>query len=139
MVCLAQGECAVNNIILFDGECNFCNFAVQFIIKRDKKALFRFASIESNAGKEILKAFNVSKNIDSVILVENNKCYYKSSAVFRICKKLNGAWKLLYCLILLPRLLRDYFYSIIAANRYKWFGKKDHCMIPSPEIRKRFL
>jgi predicted DCC family thiol-disulfide oxidoreductase YuxK len=129
----------LNNIILFDGECNFCNSSVQFIIKRDKKAIFRFASIQSDVGKEIVRKHNASLDVDSLILVEHNKCYYKSSAVFRICKRLKGAWKLFYFLIVLPNPLRDYFYDLVAKNRYKWFGKKTDCMMPSPDIRNRFL
>lgn len=129
----------MNNIILFDGVCNFCNHSVQFIIKRDKKEIFKFASIQSNSGQEIVGNFHVSENIDSLILVEGNKCYFKSSAALRICKNLKGVWKLLYCLLIIPKPLRDYFYDFIAKNRYKWFGKKDNCMLPSPEIRNRFL
>jgi predicted DCC family thiol-disulfide oxidoreductase YuxK len=129
----------MNNIILFDGECNFCDHSVQFIIKRDKKAVYKFASIQSDAGQEILKKHSVPLNIDSIILVEDNKCYYKSTAALRICKNLNGGWKLFYRLLIVPKPLRDYFYSIVAKNRYKWFGKKDSCILPSPEIRKRFL
>ncbi|WP_404452205.1 thiol-disulfide oxidoreductase DCC family protein [Virgibacillus necropolis] len=129
----------MNNVILFDGECNFCDHSVQFIIKRDKKAIYKFASIQSDIGQKILKNFNVPENIDSLILVEGNKCYFKSSAALRICKNLKGGWKLLYCFLSIPKLVRDYFYDIIAKNRYKWFGKKDACMLPSPEMRNRFL
>ena len=127
------------NVILFDGVCNFCDHSVQFIIKRDKKALYHFASIQSDAGQEILRKYHVPADIDSIILVEGHKYFYKSSAVLRVCKNLKGGWKLLYCLLIVPKPLRDYFYSIVARNRYKWFGKKDSCMLPSPEIRKRFL
>lgn len=132
-------DACVNNIILFDGECNFCDHSVQFIIKRDKKAIFKFASIQSDFGKEIIRKFNIPANIDSLILAEGNKCYVKSSAALRICKNLKGGWKLFYCLLLVPKSLRNYCYDIIAKNRYKWFGKKDSCMLPSPEIRDRFL
>jgi predicted DCC family thiol-disulfide oxidoreductase YuxK len=130
---------SVNNIVLFDGECNFCNNSVQFIIKRDRKAQFKFASIQSDVGEEIVRTFNVPANINSLILVEGNKCYFKSSAALRICKNLKGVWKLFYCLLIIPKSVRDYFYDIIAKNRYKWFGKKDRCMVPSPEIQNRFL
>lgn len=129
----------MNSIILFDGECNFCDRSVQFIIKRDKNALFKFASIQSDIGQEILKSHHVPLHIDSVILVEKGKSYYQSSAALRICKHLNGAWKLFYFLIFIPKPIREFGYKIIAKNRYKWFGKKDACMLPSPEIRKRFL
>jgi predicted DCC family thiol-disulfide oxidoreductase YuxK len=129
----------VNNIILFDGECNFCDHSVQFIIKRDKKALYKFASIQSDAGQKILRKHSVPANINSFIFVEDNKCSFKSTAALRICKNLKGGWKLFYYLLVVPKPLRDYFYGIVAKNRYKWFGKKDNCILPSPEIRKRFL
>lgn len=129
----------MSSIILFDGECNFCDHSVQFIIKRDLKAAFKFAALQSDIGKELTKKYGVLENIDSIILVEDTKCYYKSSAALRIAKRLNGGWKLLYCLVLLPKPLRDYFYSYFAKNRYKWFGRKEICMIPTPDIRKRFL
>jgi predicted DCC family thiol-disulfide oxidoreductase YuxK len=127
------------NVILFDGECNFCDHSVQFIIKRDQKARYHFASIQSDAGQEILKKHHVPADLDSFILVEGHQCFYKSSAALRVCRTLTGGWKLLYGLLLVPRPIRDYVYSIIAKNRYKWFGKKDSCMLPTPEIRNRFL
>ena len=132
-------EAIVNKVILFDGECNFCDSSVQFIIKRDKKALYKFAAIQSDVGQERLRKHNVPANIDSFILVDGEQCYYKSSAALRVCKDLTTGWKLLYCLLIVPRPIRDYFYNIVARNRYKWFGKRDSCMLPSPEIRKRFL
>ncbi|MCR8844119.1 thiol-disulfide oxidoreductase DCC family protein [Paenibacillus sp. SC116] len=129
----------LNNVILFDGECNFCDHSVQFIIKRDAQALYKFASIQSDIGQQLMKIYNVPDRIDSVILIRNEKYYVKSSAALRICTGLNGGWKLLYYLIIVPRILRDMVYDILARNRYKWFGKKDSCMLPSPDIRKRFL
>ena len=129
----------MNSIILFDGECNFCDQSVQFIIKRDKHALFKFASIQSDTGQEILKNHHVPAHIDSIILIEKEICYYSSSAALKICKHLKGAWKLFFILILVPKPIRNFMYKIIARNRYKWFGKKEACILPSPEIRKRFL
>ena len=129
----------MDKIIFFDGECNVCDKSVQFIIKRDPKGYFKFASIQSDIGKKLLKQFNVPTNINSFIFIDNEKCYYKSSAALRISKNLNGLWKLLYFLLVVPRPIRDFFYGILANNRYKWFGKKDICILPSPEIRKRFL
>ncbi|PFJ42796.1 thiol-disulfide oxidoreductase DCC family protein [Bacillus thuringiensis] len=126
-------------IVLFDGECNFCDRSVQFIIKRDPIGLFKFASLQSDIGKELLNKYNAPNDLSSFVLIENNNCYLKSSAALRVSKNLKGAWKLFYFLLVVPKPLRDYFYSIIAKNRYKWFGKKDSCMLPSPEIRKRFL
>ena len=133
-------ECSrVNNIILFDGVCNFCDRSVQFIIKRDRTALYKFTAIQSDAGQEIITKLNVPPDIDSLILVENDNCYYQSSAALRISKNLHGGWNLLYFLLIVPKPIRDYVYGIVAKNRYKWFGKKDHCMLPSSEIRNRFL
>lgn len=126
-------------IILFDGECNFCDQSVQFIIKRDMKGLFKFASLQSDVGKELLKIFSTPKDLDSFVLIEDNNCYFKSTAALRVCKNLKGAWKLPYILLAVPRPIRDFFYGIIAKNRYKWFGKKENCMLPSSEERERFL
>ncbi len=129
----------MKSIILFDGECNFCDQSVLFIIKRDKRALFKFASIQSEVGQEIIKNYHIPPHIDSIILVEKGICYYQSTAALKICKHLKGVWKLFYILILIPKPIRDFMYNIIARNRYKWFGKKEACILPSPEIRKRFL
>ena len=129
----------MDNIILFDGVCNFCDHSVQFIIKRDKHAFYKFASIQSDVGKELIKKHKVPIDIDSLILIEHNTCYYKSTAALRICKHLKGGWKLLTCLLIFPKPIRDYFYEIIAKNRYKWFGKKESCMIPTSEDRVRFI
>ena len=129
----------MNPVILFDGECNFCDSSVQFIIKNDPKGIFHFASLQSDTGQELLKKHHVPSNIDSMILIEENKVYYKSAAALRICRHLKGAWKLLYAFIVVPRPLRNVAYDFIAKNRYKWFGKKESCMLPSPSVRARFI
>ena len=129
----------MNGIILFDGECNFCNSSVQFIIKRDKQAYFTFASLQSEIGKTYRKQFGIPEDVDSLILIEGEHCYIKSSAALRICKKLDGGWKLLAAFLLIPPSLRNICYDGMAKNRYKWFGKQERCMLPSPEIKKRFL
>lgn len=129
----------MTNIILFDGECRFCDKSVQFIMKRDPHGHFKFASLQSEVGIELLSKYGIPTNVDSFVLIENNTYYVKSSAALRVCKKLKGAWKFLYVLLLVPVPLRDFFYQIIAKNRYKWFGKKESCLLPSPEERKRFL
>ena len=127
-------------IILFDGVCNFCDHSVQFVIRHDKLDTFKFASLQSNVGQELLKKYNLpTENFDSFVLIRNNKCYQKSTAALQVCRGLGGIWRILYLLIVIPRPLRDGLYNLIAKNRYKWFGKKDQCMIPSPEVRKRFL
>ncbi|USK64015.1 thiol-disulfide oxidoreductase DCC family protein [Peribacillus frigoritolerans] len=130
----------MNPVILFDGECNFCDSSVQFIIKRDPQGLFHYASLQSEAGQELLKKYDVPADIDSMVLIEKDKAYYKSSAALRICRRLQGAWKLLYGFIIVPSFIRNFVYDFIAKNRYKWFGKKEEsCMLPSPSVRKRFL
>lgn len=129
----------MEKIILFDGECNFCNRIVQFIIKRDPTGIFKFSSLQSVVGKEMLLKYNVPGNIDSLVLIEDDYCYLKSTAALRIFKNLNGAWRVTKYLLMVPRPIRDFFYSIISKYRYQLFGKKNDCMIPSPEDRKRFL
>lgn len=129
-----------NNIVLFDGVCNFCDASVNFIIDRDKKNIFRFAALQSEKGQEILDYFQLDKNdFDSFILIENNKAYKKSSAALLVAKKLGGFCSLSYPLIIIPKFIRDFFYNLIAKNRYKLFGKKDACRIPTPEFKEKFL
>ncbi|MEK3909332.1 thiol-disulfide oxidoreductase DCC family protein [Oceanobacillus sp. FSL W7-1309] len=129
----------MERLILFDGECNFCDRGVQFIITRDPKGRFKFASLQSDISKNILRSFDTPKDLDSMVLIEDNKYYIKSAAALRICKQLKGPWKIVYGFVIIPRPIRDFFYGIIARNRYKWFGKKRSCELPSPEVRKRFL
>jgi predicted DCC family thiol-disulfide oxidoreductase YuxK len=127
-------------VILFDGVCNLCNRGVQFIIKKDKKKHFRFASLQGKAGQEFLKKFDLPASVfNSFILIDEDKIYTRSSAGLRVAKKLGGALKLLYGFMIVPRFIRDAVYNLIAKNRYKWFGRKDECMIPTPELRERFL
>jgi len=129
----------MERIILFDGVCNLCNSSVQFIIKRDPKGRFKFASIQSETGQSLLELHGYDKEIDSFILIENQKIYFKSSAALMVCRNLNGLWKLLTILRILPAPFRDFFYDVVANNRYKWFGKKESCMLPTKEMKKRFL
>jgi predicted DCC family thiol-disulfide oxidoreductase YuxK len=127
-------------VILFDGVCNLCNRSVQFIIKRDKKKQFLFASLQGKTGGELLKKFDLPANVfNSFILIEGENIYSRSTAALRIAKQLGGGWKLLYGFMILPRFIRDAIYNLIAKNRYKWFGKRDECMIPTPELKERFL
>ncbi|GJM14684.1 MAG: hypothetical protein DHS20C13_00110 [Thermodesulfobacteriota bacterium] len=127
-------------VVLFDGVCNLCNGSVEFIINRDRMGEFRFASLQSDTAKHLISELDIPNDtMDSIILVENNKQYFKSSAVLRICKKLGGLWSLLYMFILVPVSIRDYFYDIVARNRYRWFGKRENCMVPSKELESRFL
>jgi predicted DCC family thiol-disulfide oxidoreductase YuxK len=127
-------------VILFDGVCNFCDGAVNFVLKRDRKALFRFAPLQSSAGQAYLRLYNLSQeDLDSFVLVDNGKVYKKSSAALRVMNGLSWHWKPLQIFRLIPPPLRDAVYDFIARHRYKWFGKKDSCMIPSAEIRSRFI
>ncbi|MFC0522848.1 thiol-disulfide oxidoreductase DCC family protein [Pontibacillus salicampi] len=126
-------------IILFDGVCNFCDGAVQFIIKRDKKEQFYFASLQGEEGQRLVDEYEVDKQTDSIILLEKNHVYTKSTASLRILKEMSGLWKLLYILIAVPPFIRNKMYDLLARNRYKWFGKKSECTLPSPSVRKRFL
>lgn len=112
------------NSILFDGECNFCNFWVCFIAKRDEKKQFQFVALQSEEGKQFLTKFNISKNIDTVVFIQNNSVFIKSSAVLTILKTLGGFWVLLYGFMLFPRSFRDFFYDLIAKYRTVFFKKK---------------
>ena len=128
------------DIVLFDGFCNLCSWSVQFIIKRDRKDYYRFASLQSKIAKELLNPFNLTADVDqSVVLLENNSIYLKSDAALRIVRKLKGYWKYLYYLIYLPRFLRDAIYDLIARNRFRWFGKKETCFLPEKDISYKFL
>lgn len=129
----------MGGIILFDGECNFCNKSVQFIIERDPSGYYKFASLQSEIGKELLGNFSDGANANSFVLIENGTCYTKSTAALRVCKHLKGIWKVLPVFLCIPKQVRNIFYDFIARNRYKWFGQINSCTIPSPEIRKRFL
>lgn len=129
-----------NAILLFDGECNLCNGTVQFVIKRDKKAKIKFASLQSEAGKQIMQQFNIpTEYIDSIILVENNKVFYKSTAALRLSKKMDGLWPLIYIFIIIPAFIRNFVYDYIARYRIKWFGKADTCWVMTPDLKSRFL
>jgi len=128
-------------IILFDGVCNFCNSSVLRIIKHDKKNIFLFTSLESASGKRITAHFNIdTAQIDSIILIESSTNYFiKSTAALKILKQFNGFWKIFQICWVIPPFIRNSMYNYIAKNRYAWFGKKDNCMIPTPEIKSKFI
>ncbi|MBK9792533.1 MAG: thiol-disulfide oxidoreductase DCC family protein [Sphingobacteriales bacterium] len=128
-----------DKIVLFDGVCNFCATSVQFIIRHDKTNSLKFSSLQSALGQELLTKYNMSKDLEGVVFIENNKAYFKSAAAFKIVRYFGGFWRILNVFSILPLFVTDFGYDIIAKNRYRWFGKKDSCMIPSPEIRSRFL
>jgi predicted DCC family thiol-disulfide oxidoreductase YuxK len=128
-------------IILFDGVCNLCNSSVQYVIKRDKNDVFRFVALQSELGQKILKHIGINdKNIDSIVLYEPGKAYYyKSTAALEIAKKLGGLLTYGTIFKIIPTRLRDVAYDYIAKNRYKWYGKQESCMIPTPELQSKFL
>lgn len=138
---LSQIFMEINNpVLLFDGTCNLCNNSVKFIIERDKQRLFRFANLGSNSGEKILKNTNVGSDyFDSVILYKEGKIYAKADAVIEILKELPGYKFSSMLLRILPKFIRDFGYDIIAKYRYKVFGRKNYCLMPTPEINKLFL
>ncbi|WP_312473132.1 thiol-disulfide oxidoreductase DCC family protein [Neobacillus sp.] len=129
----------MERIILFDGVCNLCNSSVQFIIKRDTKGNFKFASLQGATGQKLLEKYGLNTDINSFVFIENERIFVKSTGALRVCRNLNGSWKMLSAFLVLPRFIRDFFYEIIVKNRYKWFGKKETCMLPLPEWKNRFL
>ena len=129
-----------HSIILFDGVCNLCNGAVNFVIKRDPRNVFKFTPLQEKQGVLLLKKHAVdARKLDSIVLIENGNVYIKSSAALRIARKLSGLWPLFFVLLIIPSFIRDGVYDFIAKNRYKWFGKKEQCMIPTPGLREKFL
>ena len=127
-------------IVLFDGVCNFCNFWVNFLIRRDKNDLFRFAALQSENAKELKSRFKIDiSNPDTLFLIVREKVYIKSTAALMVCKELNGMIKILFPLIILPVFFRDFIYDLIAKNRYKMFGRKESCRIPTEAEKEKFV
>ena len=129
-------------VVLFDGVCNLCNGAVQFILDRDPAGTFRFASLQSERAAALLRAHGLEPpagDPESMVLIDGGRVYERSSAALRIARRLRGGWSLLYALVIVPRALRDAVYRVVARNRYRWFGKSDQCRVPTPELRARFL
>lgn len=127
-------------IILFDGVCNYCNDKINFIIKNDKHDVFRFVALQSETGQKIITYLGIDPSIDSIILYEPGYAYFiKSEAVFRIIKHLTSAVKLLLLFNFIPTSIKNIFYDIIAKNRYNWYGKKESCMMPTEEVKRKFI
>ncbi|MCE9667303.1 thiol-disulfide oxidoreductase DCC family protein [Myxococcus stipitatus] len=128
-------------VVLFDGVCNLCNGAVNFIIDRDPASSFRFAALQSDQAAALLAPLGRVPEVEpqSFILVEGGKVYERSTAALRIARRLRGGWKLFYAFMLVPRPLRDAVYRLVARNRYRMFGKAESCRMPTPELRARFL
>lgn len=134
---IKMGSSPVRRIVFFDGYCVLCQTSVQFIIHRDPRGLFQFAPLQEEWAKEFLPPLN-EKGEGSVILWEEGKISYRSTAALRILRRLSGAWPLLYVFILVPVFIRDGVYHWIAKNRYKWWGKSGACLVPKPEWKERF-
>jgi predicted DCC family thiol-disulfide oxidoreductase YuxK len=127
-------------ILLFDGYCNLCHSSVQFVMKHEKSNELYFTSLQSPAGIELLKHYNINPlKIDSLVLIENETAYIKSSAALRLSKYLKGFYSLGYIFLLVPPFIRNWVYDFISKNRYKWYGKQDSCIIPDENLAKRFL
>ncbi len=135
-----EAEHSTKPVILFDGVCNLCNRFVQFVIRYDNKQKFLFSSLQSGYVAELAKKIpGPVTSPKTIILLEGSRFYMRSSAVLRIARQLIFPWNLFYVFMFVPRLLRDSMYNLIARNRYRLFGKRETCMIPTPELRERFL
>lgn len=129
-----------HSIVLFDGACNLCNASIQFIIARDRQGRFKFASLQSQSGKTLLSRFQLDpQKLYSVILVQHEKVYDRSRAALEIARRLDGLWPLMYVFIIVPPFLRNFIYDWISRNRYRWFGVRQECMMPTPDMKARFL
>ena len=129
----------INKIILFDGVCNLCSASVRFVIKRDEKRIFRFASLQSEFAKKIILTKNISNSVATIVLLKDDKIFLRSDAALEITKELGGLWPSLYFFKIIPRFIRDGVYSFISKHRYQWFGKTDECWLPSPDLHARFV
>ena len=129
----------LDKIILFDGVCNLCSASVRFVIKRDRKKKFRFASLQSAVAKKLLAQFEIEEAGKTIVLLKDHKFYFRSDAALEISRELDGVWPSLYILKIVPRFIRDAVYNFISQRRYQWFGKTDECWLPSPDLSARFV
>jgi len=128
------------NLVLFDGVCNLCNIFVIFIIRNDHRDLFRFVPLQSQAAIELLgNDYPSGGEFETIIYHENGQNYTRSTAVLRIARHLRFPWPLMWAFIVIPPVIRNYIYGVISKSRYRWFGKRDQCMAPTPELRKKFI
>jgi predicted DCC family thiol-disulfide oxidoreductase YuxK len=129
-----------DNLILFDGVCNLCSALVQFVIRHDPAAKFRFAAIQSEIGREIFQSHGLDPaDLQTFVFVTEGKMFLRSDAAIEVVSRFGGAWRIFRIFQFVPKVLRDSIYSFIARNRYRWFGRKELCMVPTPEISERFL
>jgi len=127
-------------VVLFDGVCNLCNGAVNFIIDRDPEGYFRFAPLQSDVAEQLVAGTDAADaTLDTIVLVEDGTAYVRSTAALRIARRLSGPWPLLYAFLVVPRFLRDAVYDWVAEQRYRWFGKRDQCRVPTTTLKDRFL
>ncbi|MFC4305936.1 thiol-disulfide oxidoreductase DCC family protein [Cohnella boryungensis] len=127
-------------VLLIDGQCNLCSGIARFVIRRDSRARFRFASLQSDPGQRLLAEGGLNReDLDTFVMVDNGRYYTKSTAALRTCGKLGLPWSLAWAGLLAPRLLRDRVYDFIAKRRYRWFGRPDRCLVPTPDVSARFL
>lgn len=129
----------MERIVLFDGVCNYCNAMVNFSIRHDPEKKFKYATLQSDIGQRLLAEHGIGKDVDSVILIEDGKAYMHSTAGLRIARNMSGIYSLCYVFIIVPAFIRDWAYELFAKYRYRLFGRTDACMIPTPDIRERFL
>jgi predicted DCC family thiol-disulfide oxidoreductase YuxK len=126
-------------VILFDGVCNYCNSMVNFVIKADRRKQIRFGALQTDAAQALLDKFSIPKNTDSFVFITGNKAYLRSSAALKVMEQLPWHWKWTKVFWLVPKFIRDAVYDFVAKHRYRWFGRKETCMIPAPGVRNRFL
>ena len=138
--CLKTSRMDAKQIIIFDGVCNLCTRSVKFIIKHDPAARFQFTAFQTKAGMKVLNQYGVKpKNVDTLLFIKGQRLFARSDAVLEIAKELEGPWKLLVVFKVLPKKIRDWLYALLAKNRYNIFGKQDHCLVPTDDIKARFL
>jgi predicted DCC family thiol-disulfide oxidoreductase YuxK len=137
----AKGNMSMaEQIILFDGVCNLCNGLVRFIIRQDKAARFKFASLQSASGQQLLQKFELpARQLISFVYIRGDRCYLKSDAALEVLRDLGNGWKLFYAFKIFPKVFRDFMYNIVARSRYKIFGRTDSCPLPAPELSERFI
>jgi predicted DCC family thiol-disulfide oxidoreductase YuxK len=136
---LKNGDTRVAPVVLFDGVCKLCNGSVNFILPRDQKGQLKLAPLQSNYGRQVLASHEIKPDwLESILLLEGDQLFVKSTAIIRITKYLNGLWPLCMTLLLIPRFIRDFVYDMIAKNRYRWFGKYDTCRLPNQDYEDRF-
>lgn len=134
-----MSDTAGGSIVLFDGVCNLCNGYIRFIIDRDPQSRFRFAALQSETGKELTLKYSLPGDGRTVILIEGGRVYLRSAAVLRVLRRLTGVWPCFYAFIVVPPFLRNAVYDLVARNRYRWFGKRDVCRMPTASDEERFL